>query len=206
MREIKESEIAEFLLNPFEKTASFGKTIIQKYSRNCGVDDFICTNLQKMYSLRAGFIVYENEKIVIERTDLFNEELVNSLPFTKLNDLKRNIKETIVFKADQLNADKIEEFQTSEKYIGVDTSSEILNICDYVEKQALDFTNSLDCDELALIASGGLDSIEKIVKNIVASVESLLEEIAKHKSKAAVDYSSDCLFDIGDCLYDIDFT
>lgn len=105
IKHLDEKELGDFFLNPFERNAFFGKTLIQKYSVAGGIDDFICMDLYRNSLFRTGFILYDRQEVIVEESHYFNAKILNEAPFVRINTIKDDMHEKIAAKLKETNAD-----------------------------------------------------------------------------------------------------
>lgn len=203
IKKIKGKELAEFFLNPFERSACFNDTIIQKYSRSLDVDDFICIDIYRNRALKTGFILYEKQEIIIERIYVIDSDELDHAPFVKISDLKKRIREMVGLKLEQEKTEKLDEIKKSKTY--TDLKDKFMK--EYFEAMVFSklgttyylsdvesctigtisrFVNDLSDEEFVLIASGGTEPIDKCVKEIIESSNFIAADIIQPEIKKEV--------------------
>lgn len=147
IKNLKETDLAPFFLNPFERNARFSNVIIQKYAVTGDIDDFMCLDFYSCRFFRTGFVLYEKNQIIVEESNIIKSKLIDKAPFIRINTIKESIRE------------KIEAYiQETRTYIK-DTSSYGLSPI-YV------FIANLSDMDMVRIASGEADPVVLFLKEL----------------------------------------
>lgn len=194
MKKIKEEELEEFLLNPFNRSAYFGDIIIQKLERNHQVDDFSYIDLSCNRFFRIGFILYEKREIIVERRYLLNTEIADKAPFVKIYDLEHKIREMTISKIEEAKRYRLDEihklsFYTEIKdeletqnfksmiFAKLGTTHNLYKVENTTKRQVSRFMENLSDEKLISLALGSTTPIEVFVNNLMISGNFITTEI-----------------------------
>lgn len=194
MKKIKEEELAEFLLNPFQKVAYIGDDIIQKYERMEGVDDFILLDMHSHCFTEIGFVFYGKQIIVVEDFKTLNLEVARKHPFVDIDNLKLELKETVKARLEEVKESKIEQVKKLPEYINLKytykkrfleqmifcklgAKSTLLSYESHTNMRINRFLNESSYDDLASIASGSMAPIDSFIDKLFLTDNFLQNEI-----------------------------
>lgn len=117
IKTITNKEVADFLLNPFERACYVGKKLYQKYPKEDLLDELIV--LSERYSSYdvAGIINYNKQEVFVQKERLFESELLEGSNFVRLSEVKDQMKAMIYAKIDEIKSEKMPEILVSEDYL-----------------------------------------------------------------------------------------
>lgn len=194
IKKIKEEELEEFLLNPFNRSAYFGDIIIQKLEKNHQVDVFSYIDLSCNRFFRIGFILYEKSEIIVEKRYLLNTEIADKSQFVKIHDLEHKIREMTISKIEEAKRYRLDEihklsFYTEIKdeletqnfksmiFAKLGTTHNLYKVENTTKRQVSRFMENLSDEKLISLALGSTTPIEVFVNNLMISGNFITTEI-----------------------------
>lgn len=75
LKEVKEEELVNFLLNPFERVFYFNDLLIQKFPREPLLDDFFMSNTLLNNCQKVGHILYGKELVMINHPNFLSQSI-----------------------------------------------------------------------------------------------------------------------------------
>lgn len=191
INKIEESELTDFLLNPYKKTTYLGDTLIQKYPKSELIDDIIyILNGSASFDL-VGVVNYGKGNIAIYKDYFFSHEVRKQPQFVSLYDLRDDLVSEMEMEIEKQKNDKLAEIKAStdymnlyDEYKGKFLEKIILDILGseafYVDvrsstsRRVSRFVNSLKNKELMAIISGKRDEVNEEIKSILESENFIL--------------------------------
>lgn len=198
VRKIAEDEFAKFLLNPFEKAATFKKMIIQKYPINREMDDILCFPEESKDFYRLGVIFYKKGEIVLELPDLLQTKVMKSAPFIKTYELKDRIKGLVEKRLEETKIKKLDEIKEGHKFKNLygyskdrffesivfyelGTTNVSFNTKSYTMNSISRFISGLKIDDLIGITLGSMEKIDEFIAELMESNNFIETEIVQHE-------------------------
>lgn len=103
-----DDELLSFLLDPFQKSASFNNDILQKYTVDEGFDEVFLLSRERGEFILASVINYDNQTILLSPNAVFEEDVRKKPCFISRNDAMVKIIERIQGKLNKYKEDNIE--------------------------------------------------------------------------------------------------
>lgn len=115
-KEIKEDEVIEFLLNPFERAAYFESYCILKLQRNTLLDDFFITNENLKDSERIGHVMYDRHLVMVIKPELLNKAVLDNPCIKTINEYQEALREGILSRIETVKNERLEDIMSQRKY------------------------------------------------------------------------------------------
>lgn len=115
-KEIKEDEVIEFLLNPFERAAYFESYCILKFQRNMLLDDFFITNENLKDSELLGHVMYDRHLVMVVKPELLNKAILDNPCVKTINEYKAALKEGVLSRIETVKNERLEDIMSQRKY------------------------------------------------------------------------------------------
>lgn len=107
----------DFLLNPFDKTANCHDYIMQKYPKTPFVDVLFEINKDSDCCITVGYVNYQLRKVFVFNEEPFNELDLKNDPFVIVDEVKQDLKKTIMEMIETAKADRMAEIQRNHYYL-----------------------------------------------------------------------------------------
>lgn len=197
---INETDIVDFLLNPFQRTAHSGDFIVQKYPLSIGVDEFIriCINSDFLY--HVGYVLYNEKKIIIKNSESKSTnlglEITKNGPILTIFELKQEVESIINSRLESAKNNEMDELMALPSYSGFYKATKA-DFFDYIVCSMLGaspfsfsirsdtaqkinkFIQSRTMSELIGIKFGKLEDVDKMIYSILRSVNFMIADIVQ---------------------------
>lgn len=196
LKEVTEDSLAEFLLNPFEKSARFDGRIIQKYTARTHVDDIFLLYEKTDQYRNVGSIYYDCKEVVLSIYDAFGPGMIKSKPFVRERDLKDKVLDLINQRFEKYKMDHLEMLKQSkdykksymsikDRYFRSLVFDELGTMCANMrtscsaEFQIDLFLSKLKLNHLTAILSGEMKDVDALIDTISKSEKFMEEQIVQ---------------------------
>lgn len=184
IKTIKEENLADFLLNPFDKTGYFEDYVLQKYPMDHIVDELIGINKETCSLINIGYINYKIGKVFLKSNRALKNANLETDCFVNILFFRRSLMDLLAEKIEIAKIDRLSEIESSDEYAKVysyykknvfqDIVFSLLGAADYYENEPShtaydisDFCQSLKIDQLMDIVGGKLDVLDEFIEDII---------------------------------------
>lgn len=115
IKSIETADLEKFLLNPFERLSYYEKNVIQKYPVTPDIDHLLFVD-NTNYMIDVGFIVYNKQKILIDKIYRAKITIPEKDPFILMSDMKELIRKELLQEAERLKLEKLEALKTDKAF------------------------------------------------------------------------------------------